>query len=166
MADEKVPNEKAPKSTKPESGRKFLNRADMLQSKDLPTEELEIPEWSGWVRVRTLTGKQRDWYEASLWQQKGKNRELNLANVRAKLVAVSCVDEAGALIFTEDDVRALGDKSAGALDRIFAVAQKLSRITDEDVENLSRPSGATSGDDSPFASPLHGAAPAQTSSTA
>lgn len=114
----------------------YLTRDAILGARDLPTEDVEVPEWGGTVRVRGLTGTERDAFEQSIARRKGKNVELNLRNVRAKLVALSVVDEQGNRIFSEADVDALGQKSAAALDRIFRVAQRLSGLTDEDVEEL------------------------------
>ena len=41
-------------------------------------------------------------------------------------------------MFTEKDVVKLGKKSSAALDRIFSAAQKLNRISDDDVEDLAK----------------------------
>ena len=41
-------------------------------------------------------------------------------------------------MFTDKDVKALGEKSANALQRVFDVAQKLSGITPDDVEELAQ----------------------------
>jgi len=72
----------------------------------------------------------------SMIDQKGKNRQNNMANLRARLVALSVVDDKGTRIFTDDDVKALGKKSAKALDRVFSVAQRLNGIGESDVEEL------------------------------
>ncbi len=41
---------------------------------DLPVEDVEVPEWGGAVRLRTLTGSERDGFEASVVSQNGSNR--------------------------------------------------------------------------------------------
>lgn len=115
---------------------KLLTRDAILQANDLPYEDVEVPEWGGVVRVRTLTGKERDTFEESISQVKGKKTELRLANVRAKLAARAIVDENGNRLFSDDDISALGKKSAAALDRVFTVARRLSGFTDEDMEEL------------------------------
>lgn len=115
---------------------KMLTREAILQAQDLPYEDVEVPEWRGIVRVRGLTGAERDAFEQSIVEQRGKNTRMNLRNIRAKLVALCCVDEQGNRIFTDDDVELLGKKSAAALNRIFEVAQRLSGLRPEDVEEL------------------------------
>ena len=103
---------------------------------DLVTEEVEVPEWGGAVLVKGLTGKERDAFEAGAIQQKGRKIKVDMANLRARLVALAVVDEEGKRLFQPGDIEALGRKSAAALDRVFAVAQRLSGIGDNDLEEL------------------------------
>jgi hypothetical protein len=73
---------------------------------------------------------------------------MNLKNIRAKLVALTVVDEEGNRIFSDSDASALGKKSAAALDRVFEVAQRLSGLRPEDVEELSKNFGSDQSEDS------------------
>lgn len=114
----------------------FLDRAAILAVQDVQTEELYVPEWGGKLRVRGLTGKQRDDFETSITVGKGKNQEINTKNARAKLVVLCVVDETGAQLFSSSDVIALGQKSASALQRVFDLCRKLSGLTDDDMEEL------------------------------
>ena len=66
----------------------FLSRDAILKVQDIETRELEIPEWGGSVLVRGMTGHERDRYENSLYKQRGKDRQLNTQNARAKLVVL------------------------------------------------------------------------------
>jgi hypothetical protein len=126
----------------------FLTKADILAAEDLPRETVRVPEWGGEVLVRGLTGAQRDEFEASVVVGKGSNREVNIKNLRAKLVSLSVVDEAGALLFTDKDIDALGKKSAVALQRVFEVAQRVSGLTSADVDELSKNSEGAQSDGS------------------
>lgn len=126
----------------------FLNREAILAAEDLPRELVEVPEWGGAVYVRALTGAERDQFEASIVEQRGRDVRMNMRNIRAKLVALTVVDEDGQRIFTDDDVAALGGKSAAALDRLFAVAQRLSGLSKEDVEELAKNSESVQSADS------------------
>lgn len=128
---------------------KFLNRDDILGAQDLPTEDVHVPEWGGWVRVRGLTGAERDAFEAEIIQTRGRETHVNLRNIRAKLVARTIVDEEGKRIFGDADIHALGEKSARALQRVFEVAQRLSGLTDQDVEELAKNSESALPDGSP-----------------
>lgn len=113
----------------------LLTRDQILSVDDNKQETVLVPEWGGEVIVATMSGFARDRLEASVV---GSNGGQNLTNVRAKYVAASLVDEKGEMLFSEGDVVKLGKKSAAALDRIFAVAQRLNHITDADVEELAK----------------------------
>ena len=115
---------------------KLLTREAILQADDLPRELVEVPEWGGALYVRALTGAERDAFEQSIVETRGKNTRMNLRNIRARLVALTVVDEDGNRLFSDDDVEALGRKSAAALNRVFEVAQRLSGLRPEDVEEL------------------------------
>jgi len=114
----------------------LLNKEQIQSVSDLETLDVDVPEWGGTVRLKSLTGAERDRFEASVVQGQGKNATVNMQNLRAKLVAQSAVGEDGKPLFTEDDANWLGEKSAKALNRLFESAQKLSGLTTEDVKEL------------------------------
>jgi len=116
----------------------LLTKQDILNARDLATEDIDVPEWGGTVRVRTLTGRERDLFEASLTTGEGKKRKVDLANIRAKLVAMCIVDETGAREFEDTEIAALGAKSAAALDRVFSACQRLNGLSSQDVEELEK----------------------------
>ena len=130
-----------------------LTRENILEVQDIQTELVNVPEWGkeSFVYVKGLTGAERDKFESSLMVLRGKSQTLNMANIRAKLASLTICDEDGKRLFTETDVQALSQKSASALQRVFVVAQKLSRIGDEDIEELAEGLKADPFDGSPSA---------------
>ncbi len=132
----------------------FITRDELLAATSLPEEIVELPELGPGkeIRVRGLTGKQRDSWEASLIRYKGNDRQINAQNARARLVAMSAVDGSGQKMFTSADVEALGQLSAKMLQRIYEAALRVSGVTDQDVEELTKNSddgpSADSGSDS------------------
>ena len=100
-----------------------------VDTDDLPRELVNVPEWGGDVFVRTMTGTDRDAFEASLIGKEGR-----MENVRARLVSLTLCNEAGERMFDDAEIAALGKKSARALDRVFSVAQRLNGIGTEQVE--------------------------------
>lgn len=120
---------------------RILTRADILQADDLPRELVEVPEWGGSLYVYSMTGTERDAFEDSTTEirQVGRGKPTvkhRFDNIRAKMCARCIKDEDGVRLFTEEDVEALGRKSAKALDRVFAVAQRLNGFSQEDLEEL------------------------------
>jgi hypothetical protein len=142
----------------------MLSRESILESeKIVKAEKVFTPEWAepgmpieeAFVWVRALSAAERDAWEASLIERKKADRrrglkaetKLNLDNVRAKLAAATTVDAEvdGNPLFLEQDIEALGALPGGAapLDRIYATAQRLSGISDNDIEDLAKNSETT-----------------------
>jgi hypothetical protein len=119
----------------------YLGRDAILAAASLKTEDVSVPEWGGSVLVRELRGRERDDWEASLAVQRGRTMVPDVANMRAKLVALSVIGEDGESLFTRTDVAALGELSAAALDRVFEVASRLSGLNPADVEEMAKNSG-------------------------
>ncbi len=127
--------------------KRFLGRDAILKQKDLEIIELFVPEWDGYILVRGMTARERDQWETSIVKQKGNNTQLDMRNARARLVAMCVVDQKGNRVFGDSDVAALGNMSAKAIDRIFSVAQDLSGVSNEDVEELTKNFEQTSSED-------------------
>lgn len=111
-----------------------MNRDDILNAKDIKIEAVKA--WGGTVYVKGMTGRERDQFEASIIRTKGRNQTINLQDVRAKLCVLTICDENGVRLFEDADIPALSEKSAGELQKVFEVAQRLSGITEEDVDEL------------------------------
>lgn len=126
----------------------FLSRDAILSAEDRDYDEVDCPEWGGKVRLRSISGAERDTFEQGLIQQRGNNRQVNMRNARAKLIVLCAVDEGGQKLFTEDDVRGLGRKNAKPLDRLFDACQKLAGLSEDDVDKLTEDFDETQGDDS------------------
>lgn len=116
----------------------MLSKEAIFACNDIKVEIVPVPEWSGEVKVRGLSARERDDYEGSLIDARKKGATVNLANMRAKLVALSVVDDAGQRLFSDADIAKLGEKSAASLDRIYGVAQRLSGMSDADQEELAK----------------------------
>lgn len=119
----------------------LLSRDAVLAANDAATRDVEVPEWGGSVRVKGLTGVERDRYESQLIVGRGAKRDVNLTNARAKLVVMSVVDAEGAQLFDVADVATLAKKSAIALQRVFDVAAELSGLDEDAMEQLTESLG-------------------------
>ena len=119
----------------------FLTKEQILAAQDLPEEVVDVPEWGGKVLIRGMTGAERDAFEESIMVGRGPNREVNLRNFRAKLVARSIVDpQTKERMFSDNEINELGKKSARALQRVFEAALRLNGMTAESVEELTKSS--------------------------
>lgn len=107
----------------------------------VPTQAVSLPELGGeTVYVWGLSGAERDSFESTMVVQRGKKREQNLANIRARFLVLVLRDADGQRLFTDGDAGAVGNLPASVLDRLFDVGRKLSGMTEEDVEELGKAS--------------------------
>jgi len=118
---------------------KLLTKGEILAADDNMTEDVEVPEWGGTVRVKGLSGKDRDRFETTIFKSGGKGKtDGDFSNMRARLVTLTVVNDKNVRIFSFDDAVKLGRKSALALDKVFAVAQRLSGLRKEDVDKIQK----------------------------
>jgi len=113
-----------------------LSKDQILNAPDIVYETIDVPEWGGKIKVKSLTGDERDGWEQSIIDMRGNVAAAKLAGAQARLCALTIVDDDGKQLFTNSDVKALGAKSALALARVFEVSKRLSRLTDEDVDKV------------------------------
>lgn len=109
---------------------------EILALEDRAWLEVEVPEWNRKLRVMALSATDRDAYEVELYLERKAGGVAR--NVRARLVGRCLVDEAGARVFTDAQIEALGRKSAKALDRLFEAASRLNGLTEKDVAELEK----------------------------
>lgn len=109
-----------------------LSREQILAATDRKTIEVEVPEWGGSVRLMAPTAAARDRFEQ--WCVDRKGRPGGLEGMRAQLVTMTAVDDAGLPLFTEADLAALSAKNADALDRIVDKARELAGLAAGSVE--------------------------------
>lgn len=126
----------------------YLSKEAILAADDILTEAVYVPEWKGTVIVCGLTGAAKDAYDKSIIEIKGTKRTVNLDHLRAKLLVRTLVTPERQPLFTESDIIKLGTKSASVLDRLCAVAQRLSGMRPEDAEELKKTSEPIPTDDS------------------
>ena len=131
----------------------MLTKEEIIKADDLNCEEIEVEEWGGSVRVRCMTGNERDAFEASIYEIKGNNAHIVRENFRAKLIARTLIDENGKRLFTDKEINLVGEKGAKPLDKVFKVAQKLNGLSQADEDEFVKNSEGEEGDSSISTSP-------------
>lgn len=116
----------------------YLTKEQILNADDIAYADVDVPEWGGVVRVRTLMGHERDEFEGAVVDERGEKISVakRMENMRARLVALTVVDAEGQRVFSEQEAAALGKKSAAALERVFTVAARLARLLQSDIDEL------------------------------
>lgn len=119
---------------------KFLNKESILSFNDIKVEKVLIPEWDGFLYVRTISGADRDMWEEWVKTENGIPLEgkLNFKNARAKFAVLVCCDEKGERIFNNTDVEQLTKKSGSGLDRIFEAGSKINKMNQEALDETEK----------------------------
>jgi hypothetical protein len=125
---------------------KLLNRDDILKTQDIRTEKVDMRPfgWPGAVVVRGMTALERGEVEYAMGGGSDPDSRANNHKRFRALMLVRCiVDGAGANLFNDDDIEALGSKSAAAMDHLTDIAQRLSgyRQIDLDITLKNLPEG-------------------------
>lgn len=135
-----------------------ITRDQIFSSDDIATEFVPVPEWAPkgvadkskfGLTVRALSGRQRAAWQRDSMINKGKVQEVNYNRVTVKLVVMGVLGADGRQLFGAEDESRLLEKSAGALQRIANVVMRLSGISNDEVDTLTKNSEETEGDDSP-----------------
>jgi hypothetical protein len=126
----------------------MLTREQILAADDLKSEDVDVPEWGGSVRVIMMTGAARDTFQESM-----SVSDKSISYFHNSLLVATVVGEDGASLFTAADMDALRTKSAAAVTRVATVAERLNGFGVKAVEIAEKnseaaPSGS-SGSDSP-----------------
>jgi hypothetical protein len=118
-----------------------LSKAAILAAKDTKlSEALPVPEWGGEVRIKTLSGTERDAFEDAYAENKMKA-------FRCRFLVLTLSDDKGQRLFEDGDVAELGKKSSVVINRLFEAAWKHNAFTNEAVESLGEgsPDGQSGG---------------------
>lgn len=131
----------------------LLNKAAIIAASDLAHEDVPVKEWGGTVRVRTMTGIERDEFRTAIASEDG----IPVGKFSAALLAATLIDENGDRLFSVDDLAALQAKSASSLDGPAAVAMRLNGLGGSAVQDASKNSEADQSADSGSGSPKNSA---------
>ena len=114
-------------------------RERILNTHDVESELLPIPEWNETVEVRGLDGDGR----ATLYQQALNQETKTLDFAKAfPILALACTfdPDSGERVFQDEDLPQLKRKNGKALERIVQKAMELSGLTEGAVDEAGKSS--------------------------
>jgi hypothetical protein len=123
---------------------KTLTGADIFNRPAPKPERVHVPEWGGSVFIKRMTVKERDAYEQSLFDKKGRP---NMEGARARLLIATAVTDAGLPIFGKYDEDKILSLDAAGVNRLTQRAMELAGMTEEDIEDAAEGFGTPLGDD-------------------
>lgn len=105
----------------------FLSKDDILKVDDLRYGVVNMPEWGGDVRIKTMSIADQLHYETV---RKSENTD----NIIVELVCLSCVDADGNRLFTKEDVALLNNKSAESVCKLFTKCLEHNALKTDKIE--------------------------------
>jgi hypothetical protein len=111
----------------------------------VPKEDVPLPEFGEGcvIPVWGMTARERTLFEKGFTSKTGKTIEDRVKEFRERLVLACCKNDDGIQLFTPEDISRLGDQRADILERIVNAAQRLSGMTNADIEETVKNSAAT-----------------------
>lgn len=141
----------------------MLTRVEIQAARDFSLEECHVPEWNGSVYLRSITVGALDEIQirylqmagVSAAQQNGASALLLeqhpelLRDMKPRLLSYSLCDAQGTLLFDDPEgVAILRSKDPQVIDRLYGIAERLSGLGANSLEEEKKASGPTPMDDS------------------
>jgi hypothetical protein len=111
-----------------------LTAEQILSADDLGLLRVHVKEWGGDVFVRVMSVGERDSYER-LWIGR---KDTGVENFRTQYLARVLCNEAGELLFSQEQTASLAKKSGAVMGRLFDTALRHNSMTEADVEELAK----------------------------
>lgn len=101
----------------------LLTRDKIKNAKDLKHEDVDVPEWGGKIRLKQMNAGETNAFTAALATTKTKGAGMYL------MLVYSARNEAGELIFTEEDLEWMVEKNIDILNILQRKALALNKMT-------------------------------------
>jgi len=122
-------------------------RETILNTEDIPSEELEVKEWKVTLLIKGMTAGERVKLMQSAFNQ--DSGQVNMAAVYPDVVVACVYDvESGESVFSESDKDALMGKSSAAIESIASVGLRLSGIGKDEKDAAGKDSSLALKEDS------------------
>lgn len=108
----------------------LLTKEAILAAQDLRCIDVDVPEWGGPVRLRPLTGAERERLQERVKKDTGK--------FSAWLLSESIVGEDGNRIFSQADIDSLLTKNGAVLDRLALRCTEINGLRPDSVEKAEK----------------------------
>jgi hypothetical protein len=103
---------------------KILSIRDIAQAQDIKTKDVEVPEWGGVVRLRSMTAEEAVDFLASVKNNRAENVP--------QIIKRCAINEDGTkMINSDEDLAVLKGKSMSAMVKVGQAALVLNGFTEE-----------------------------------
>ncbi len=116
----------------------MLTKDQILAASDPQIDSLSVPEWGGVVGFRKLSCAGAEAYQDYLISLQNGDGGLRISGMRTKLLSLVLCGDDGQLLFSEDDLAALGEKDSEVIQRLFDHAKMLNATVQDAGEELEK----------------------------
>ena len=136
---------------------RILSFEEIIAADDCETKDVNVPEWGGSVRFKTMSGKDRDNYIQTVQSRlvgSGDNRRVrNYQGLPAILLSACLVKADGSKLMERKQVEDLQSKNGAIIDRLVKIAQEMNGLSDAEVVKQAKNSETTTKEDDGIESP-------------
>ena len=125
--------------------KKFLNAQDILKRKAPAPKAFYVPEWDGYVYLKTLTVKERDSIEKAAVNK--RTGQVDIAGLRNRVLIKAVVTAEGLPMFSIHDVKDLEALDSKGVSRVAAKAMRMCGLEDADLDDEAEGFDEAPGDD-------------------
>lgn len=113
--------------------KKILSAQDILKQKAPKPTLFYVPEWDGYVHLKTLTVKERDAIEKAAINK--RTGQVDTGGLRNRVLIKSVVTAEGLPMFSQHDVKDLEGLAAKGVARVAEKALRMCGLDPADVED-------------------------------
>ena len=111
----------------------LLDKAKFLQQDDYEYKDVHLKALGGEVRIKALSIRDQLSFE-----KEAADKNQDESNLMFNLILKCCIDEKGELLFNEEDLEAIKDKSADVIVHLFKEILKINHINQDEVDGLAK----------------------------
>jgi hypothetical protein len=120
-----------------------LTREQILSNKSFRSKTIEIPEWGGEVRLKAMSGADREAMESVVYEDVGGKLQIKKGvSYMAEMLLRTWCDDDGNLLFKPDEINLIQEKDSVILARIFKVAAEVNGLSGDEEKVIEKNSEA------------------------
>ena len=120
-----------------------LTREQILGIKSFRSKTIEIPEWNGEVRLKAMSGAERESLEERVYETVGDKLQMKKGvSYIPELLVKSWCDDDGNRLFQDDEIDLIKAKDSTILAKLFKVAAEVNGLSGDEEKVIEKNSEA------------------------
>lgn len=120
-----------------------LTRDQILSNKSFRSKTIQIDEWGGEVRLKAISGAEREALEDAVYERIGDKLQVKKgASLLTALLLRSMCDDDGNRLFQDGDIEFIRGIDSVTLNKLFKVAADVNGLSGEEEREIEKNSEA------------------------